>query len=53
MIRFKHGRILEINRNSGHFKPSEANFEQIKSIFQNKFSPNSFDSNFEFNNVIP
>lgn len=53
MIKFKQGRILEINNNSGHFKPSAANLQQIESIFLNKFPPNSFDSDFDFNNVAP
>jgi len=53
MIKFKEGRILEINNNSGHFKPSAANLQQIESIFQNKFPANSFDLNFSFVNVAP
>lgn len=53
MIKFNQGRILEVNNNSGHFKPSLANLEQIKSVFQNKFPANSFDSNFKFVNVVP
>jgi len=51
MIKFNQGRILEINNNSGHFKPSAANLDQIKSIFQNQFPANSFDTNFSFINV--
>lgn len=53
MIKFNQGRILEINNNSGHFKPSAANLQQIESIFQTKFPANSFDSNFSFVNVAP
>ena len=51
MIKFNQGRILEINNNSGHFKHSAANLDQIKSIFQNQFPANSFDTNFSFVNV--
>ena len=50
MIKFNQGRILEINNNSGHFKPSALNLEQIKSVFQNQFPTNSFDTNFSFVN---
>ena len=44
MIKFNQGKILEITNKSGHFKPSAANLEQIKSIFQNKFPLNSTNS---------
>ncbi len=46
MIRFKDGRILEINNNSGHFKPSNSVLQEAEQIFRQKMPSNSFDSNF-------
>lgn len=46
MIRFKDGRILEVNRNSGHFKPSSEALQEAQRVFTVKFPQNSFDSNF-------
>lgn len=51
MIKFNQGRILEINNSSGHFKPSGVHLQQVESVFQSKFPPNSFDTNFSFVNV--
>lgn len=49
MIRFKDGRILEINRNSGHFKPSDTALKEAEEIFKQKFNENSFDKEFKVN----
>lgn len=56
MIKFNQGRIVEINNNSGHFKPTLENLNQIKSIFQSKFPVNSTDAGSwtnVFKNVAP
>ncbi|WP_344931091.1 hypothetical protein, partial [Aquimarina addita] len=47
MIRFKDGRVLEINNNSGHFKPSNSVLQQAEQIFRQKMPTNSFDSGFK------
>jgi hypothetical protein len=47
MIKFKDGRILEINNNSGHFKPSNEALENGEQIFKQKMPLNSFDSQFK------
>ncbi len=56
MIKFQHGKIVEINRISGHFKPDAAHLDQVKDIFKSRFQANNTatgDWNNVFNNDLP
>ena len=51
MIRFKNGRIFEINNISGHFKPPRSMLDEAERIFRNRMPKNSFDTKFSVTSI--
>ncbi|MGB4774702.1 MAG: hypothetical protein WBP45_06005 [Daejeonella sp.] len=47
IIEFRAGKIYKVDNISGHFKPSAQSLQNAQPLFNQKFTPNNFATNFQ------